>query len=119
VIEIPKGGSFADMVKLKGDREIGEKVNKIISKLAEANDLKGVIDVADFNDEHTHSPTAEFVDDVIVRNALADERPGLRHLASILGCALGQVNEPKQLTGLIDDEKIGRPLTLSRSTMHP
>ncbi len=47
MIEIPKGGSFADMVKLKGDKEIGEKINKIISKLAEANDLKGVIDVAD------------------------------------------------------------------------
>src|SRR5947207_14863602 len=51
VIEVPKGGSFADMVKLKGDKEIGEKINKIIAKLAEANDLKGVIDVADFNDE--------------------------------------------------------------------
>jgi len=38
------------MVTLKGDKEIGDKMNKIISKLAEANDLKGVIDVADFND---------------------------------------------------------------------
>jgi hypothetical protein len=27
---------------LKGDKEIGDKMNKIISKLAEANDLKGV-----------------------------------------------------------------------------
>ena len=51
VIEVPEGGSFADMVALKGDKEIGEKINKIISRLAEANDLKGVIDVADFNDE--------------------------------------------------------------------
>src|SRR4026208_106850 len=51
VIEGPKGGGFADMVKLKGDKEIGDKINKIIGKLAEANDLKGVIDQADFNDE--------------------------------------------------------------------
>ena len=51
IIEVPKGGSFADMVTLKGDKEIGDKINKIIAKLAEANDLKGVIDVADFNDE--------------------------------------------------------------------
>jgi type I restriction enzyme M protein len=51
LIEVPVGGSFADMVKLKGDKEIGDKVNKIIAKLAEANDLKGVIDQADFNDE--------------------------------------------------------------------
>ena len=48
---IPEGGSFADMVSLKGDKEIGDKINKIIGKLAEANDLKGVIDEADFNDE--------------------------------------------------------------------
>lgn len=51
VIEIPKGGSFADMAALRGDKEIGDKINKIIGKLAEANDLKGVIDQADFNDE--------------------------------------------------------------------
>ena len=51
VIEVPSGGSFADMVKLKGHKEIGDKVNKIIAKLAEANDLQGVIDQANFNDE--------------------------------------------------------------------
>jgi type I restriction enzyme M protein len=50
LIEVPQGGSFADMVALKGDKEIGDKINKIIARLAEANDLKGVIDVADFND---------------------------------------------------------------------
>ncbi|MCF8111655.1 MAG: type I restriction-modification system subunit M [Desulfobacteraceae bacterium] len=51
LIEIPEGGSFWDMAALKGDKEIGDKVNKIIGRLAEANDLKGVIDQADFNDE--------------------------------------------------------------------
>jgi len=50
LLDVPKGGSFADMVALKGDKEIGDKINIIIAKLAEANDLKGVIDVADFND---------------------------------------------------------------------
>jgi len=50
LIEVPKGGGFKDMIALKGNKEIGDKINKIISKLAEANDLKGVIDVADFND---------------------------------------------------------------------
>src|SRR5256884_435889 len=50
LIEVPGGGGFADMVALKGDKEIGDKINKIIARLAEANDLKGVIDVADFND---------------------------------------------------------------------
>ncbi len=50
LIEVPQGGSFQDIVALKGDKEIGDKINKIIAKLAEANDLKGIIDVADFND---------------------------------------------------------------------
>ena len=50
MVEVPKGGSFADMVALKGNKEIGDKINKIISKLAEANNLKGVIDQTDFND---------------------------------------------------------------------
>ena len=50
LLDVPTGGSFADMVALKGDKEIGDKINKIIARLAEANDLKGVIDVADFND---------------------------------------------------------------------
>ncbi len=50
LIEIPEGGSFADMVALKGNKDIGDKMNKIIARLAEENDLKGVIDVADFND---------------------------------------------------------------------
>ena len=44
LIELPEGGSFADMVALKGDKEIGDKINKTIGRLAEANDLKGVID---------------------------------------------------------------------------
>ena len=50
LIEVPDSGSFQDMLALKGDKEIGDKINKIIARLAEANDLKGVIDVADFND---------------------------------------------------------------------
>lgn len=49
LIEVPDGGSFHDMVALKGTKDIGEGINTIIQKLAEANDLKGVIDVADFD----------------------------------------------------------------------
>ena len=52
-IAAPPGGSFADMVALKGTKEIGEGINKVIGELADANNylLKGVIDQADFNDE--------------------------------------------------------------------
>src|ERR1035437_871748 len=62
LLDVPKGGRFADMVALKGDKEIGDKMNKIISKLAEANDLKGVIDVADFNDTDKLGKGKDMVD---------------------------------------------------------
>src|SRR5438093_4585606 len=62
LLEVPVGGSFADMVALKGDKEIGEKINKVIGRLAEANDLKGVIDVADFNDDDKLGKGQEMVD---------------------------------------------------------
>ncbi|MHC1732790.1 MAG: type I restriction-modification system subunit M [Bacteroidales bacterium] len=51
LIEIPKGGSFKDMITLKGNKDIGEGINTIIANLAEVNELKGVIDVADFDDD--------------------------------------------------------------------
>ena len=36
LIEVPEGGGFADMAKLKGDKEIGDRINTIIGRLAEA-----------------------------------------------------------------------------------
>jgi len=39
------------MVKLKGQPDIGDKINKIIGELAKANDLTNIITVADFNDD--------------------------------------------------------------------
>ena len=62
LLEVPRGGGFADMVALKGDKEIGDKINKIIGRLAEANDLKGVIDVADFDDPDKLGRGKEMVD---------------------------------------------------------
>lgn len=62
MIVVPPGASFDDMVALKGDKEIGDKINKVISALAEENDLKGVIDVADFNDEDKLGKGKEMVD---------------------------------------------------------
>ena len=51
LIDVPAGGSFDDMLAAKGDKEIGDRFNKIIARLAEANGLRNVIDQADFNDE--------------------------------------------------------------------
>ena len=59
---MPPDARFAEMVALKGKANIGEEINKIISRLAEANDLKGVIDVADFNDPEKLGRGQEMVD---------------------------------------------------------
>jgi type I restriction enzyme M protein len=60
-IKVPEGGSFDDMLALRGDKNIGEKMDKIIAKLAEANDLRGVIDNAHFNDENKLGKGEEMV----------------------------------------------------------
>lgn len=62
LIEVPEGGSFADMVALKGDKEIGEKINMIINKLAKAMELTGVIDQTDFADPEKLGRGKEMVD---------------------------------------------------------
>ena len=50
-INVPEGGSFSDMVALIGNKDIGEKINVIIGAFAEENDLNGVIDLADFDND--------------------------------------------------------------------
>jgi type I restriction enzyme M protein len=75
-IVVPQGGSFKDMTALKGDKEIGDKINKIIAKLAEANGLKGVIDIADFNSEEKLGTGKEMVDRLTNLVAIF-ERPAL------------------------------------------
>lgn len=48
---IPKGASFADMVKLKGKSDIGDKINtQIIQPLIDANERLARSDFPDFND---------------------------------------------------------------------
>jgi len=77
-ILIPEGGSFADMVALKGNGDIGNQMNKIIHSLADANPdtLKGVIDYVDFNDVNKLGRGKELVDRL---SMLIDvfEHPGL------------------------------------------
>ena len=63
-ITVPEGGSFDDLVALKGDKNIGEKMDKVIAKLADAenNNLRGGIDNAHFNDEAKLGKGDEMVD---------------------------------------------------------
>lgn len=51
LVAVPKGGGFADLVTLKGKKNIGEGINGVLDVLADANGLSGVINSVDFDDE--------------------------------------------------------------------
>lgn len=120
LIDVPAGGSFADMVALKGDKEIGDKVNKIINKLADANDsLRGAINVADFNDEEKLGKGKEMVDrltklvaifeglDFGRNRAEGDDLLGdayeylMRHFATESGKSKGQFYTPAEVSRIM------------------
>lgn len=118
-IQVPEGGGFADMVKLRGDKEIGDKINKIIAKLAEANNLKGAIDLADFNNEDKLGRGQEMVDrlskligifdglDFRTNRAAGDDLLGdayeylMRHFATESGKSKGQFYTPAEVSRII------------------
>ncbi len=119
LLEVPEGATFDDMVALKGDKEIGDKINKIISALAEENDLKGVIDVADFNDEDKLGKGKEMVDrltkliglfeglDLSANRADGDDLLGdayeylMRHFATESGKSKGQFYTPAEVSRIL------------------
>jgi len=121
LIDVPAGGGFADMLALKGDKEIGDKINKIIGKLAEANDLKGIIDVADFNDADKLGKGKEMVDrlsnlvaifdnpslDFRSNRAEGDDLLGdayeylMRHFATESGKSKGQFYTPAEVSRIM------------------
>lgn len=49
-VVVPEGGSFADMQAAKGKTNIGERLNTVVTALAKANRLEGIINTADFDD---------------------------------------------------------------------
>lgn len=62
IVQIPDGGSFNDLVALKGKPNIGEGIDIVLSKLAAENSLNGVIDRVSFNDEDKLGKGKEMVD---------------------------------------------------------
>lgn len=50
-VVIPAGGSFNDLISLKGKKDIGDGINTVLRKLAAANGLTNIIDAVDFNDD--------------------------------------------------------------------
>ncbi|MBE7372319.1 type I restriction-modification system subunit M [Dermacoccus barathri] len=119
LIEVPAGGSFDDMLAAKGDAEIGDRFNKIIGKLAEANNLRNVIDQADFNAPEKLGNGKEMVDrlsklvtifaDLDFRGSRAegDDLLGdayeylMRHFATESGKSKGQFYTPAEVSRIL------------------
>lgn len=121
-ITVPKGTSFADLVKLKGKTTIGDDINKkIIGKIAEANGLTGTIDVANFNDPAKFGEGKTMVDrlsgliaifedkrlDFSKNKAEGDDILGdayeylMRHFAAESGKSKGQFYTPAEVSRIL------------------
>ena len=121
LIDVPEGGGFKDMIALKGKTNIGEGINTIIKKLAETNDLTGVIDVADFDDPDKLGKGKDMVDrlsnliaifensalDFSKNKAEGDDILGdayeylMRHFATESGKSKGQFYTPSEVSRII------------------
>ena len=131
MIELPAGATFDDIVNLKNTADIGDRLNKIIAQIAEANDLKGVIDVADFNDEDKLGKGKEMIDrlsklvgifeklNLSSNQAEDDDLLGdayeylMRHFATESGKSKGQFYTPKSRAlwlRLSESAQIARPV---------
>ncbi len=119
LLDVPKGASFDDMLTLKGKKNIGEGINTIIAALAEENELKGVIDVADFNDEDKLGKGKDMIDrlsnlvsifdgiDLGANRASGDDLLGdayeylMRHFATESGKSKGQFYTPAEVSRIL------------------
>ncbi|MCV0377569.1 class I SAM-dependent DNA methyltransferase, partial [Microbacterium sp.] len=122
LLQVPPGARFADMVAAKGKPDIGDRINKIIHKLADANEqLKGAIDQADFNDPSKLGQGKEMVDRLsnlieIFENPALDFRGNraegddllgdayeylMRHFATESGKSKGQFYTPAEVSRIM------------------
>ena len=119
LIRVPDRGGFEDMARLKGTKGIGDELNKIIGRLAEVNDLKGIIDLADFNDGSRLGSAREMRDrlsklvaifeglDLRANRAGDDDLLGdayeylMRHFATQSGKSKGQFYTPGEVSRIV------------------
>lgn len=121
LIKIPVGGSFRDMQSMKGQKNIGEKIDMAISALAKENDLVNVIDVISFQDEEKLGKGKEMVDkltdlitifenpalDFSKNRAEGDDILGdayeylMRHFASDSGKSKGEFYTPAEVSRVL------------------
>ncbi|GAA6793529.1 type I restriction-modification system subunit M [Helicobacter pylori] len=118
-IEVPQGCFYEDILALESDKEIGDKLNKIIAKIAERNGLEGVIDSVDFNDNTKLGEGKAMIDTLSnlvkifadlslgAHGALDDDLLGdayeylMCHFASESGKSKGQFYTPSEVSLLL------------------
>ena len=134
LIEIPKGASFDDMVALKGQPDIGDRINKeILRPLFASNGLEGSLEIVDFNDDEKLGSGKEKVE-LLSKLIAIFENPALnfknnraedddilgdayeflmRHFATESGKSKGQFYTPAEvsriLSKVIDVHKADKP----------
>ncbi len=121
LIKIPVGGGFKDLQALKGNSEIGEKMDIAISALAKENDLEKVIDIISFQDEEKLGKGREMIDkltdligifenpslDFSKNRAEGDDILGdayeylMRHFASDSGKSKGEFYTPAEVSRVL------------------
>lgn len=119
LIVVPEGATFDTLVAAKGDKNIGETIDKVIDAIATENQLKGVIDIAHFNDEDKLGKGKEMVDrltklvgifqglDLSANRADGDDLLGdayeylMRHFATESGKSKGQFYTPSEVSQVV------------------
>ena len=134
LIEVPKGATFEDMVALKGQPDIGDRINKeILRPLFAANGLEGSMELVDFNDDDRLGSDQEKVDRLskliaIFENPALDFKNNraedddilgdayeylMRHFATESGKSKGQFYTPAEvsriLASVVGVEKADKP----------
>ena len=134
LIEVPQGASFEDMVALKGQPDIGDRINKeILRPLFASNGLDGSLEIVDFNDDEKLGSGKEKVE-LLSKLIAIFENPALnfknnraedddvlgdayeflmRHFATESGKSKGQFYTPAEvsriLSKVIDVHKADKP----------
>ncbi|RNL63443.1 type I restriction-modification system subunit M [Zhongshania marina] len=120
MIVVPEGCRFDDMVALKGDKEIGEKLNIVLEGIAKKNELPWLANKDnDFNDEERLGKGKEMVDrlsklvgifeglDFGGNNAQGDDLLGdayeylMRNFATESGKSKGQFYTPAEVSRIL------------------
>lgn len=120
MVVVPEGSTFPDIIKLKGDKEVGEKLNIVLHSIGKENELPWLANKDnDFNDEDRLGKGKEMVDrlskligifeglDFGGNRAQGDDLLGdayeylMRNFATLSGKSKGQFYTPAEVSRIL------------------